>query len=99
MDASKKAEDFFATESKKLDEKLVETYKKAGVKVVEMTDEQANKWRDVANKSSYRTFANKVPGGKELIVKAQIGRAHVCTPVTNAHLVCRLLLEKKNTES
>src|SRR3546814_10000393 len=27
----------------------------------------------------------------------QIGRAHVCTPVTNAHLVCRLLLETKNT--
>src|SRR3546814_8507033 len=25
----------------------------------------------------------------------QIGRAHVCTPVTNAHLVCRLLLEHK----
>src|SRR3546814_1262321 len=28
---------------------------------------------------------------------AQIGRAHVCTPVTNAHLVCRLLLEKKKS--
>src|SRR3546814_8884365 len=27
--------------------------------------------------------------------RAQIGRAHVWTPVTNAHLVCRLLLEKK----
>src|SRR3546814_10411112 len=27
----------------------------------------------------------------------QIGRAHVCTPVTNAHLVCRLLLDKNNT--
>src|SRR3546814_6354229 len=26
----------------------------------------------------------------------EIGRAHVCTPVTTAHLVCRLLLEKKN---
>src|SRR3546814_6850148 len=26
----------------------------------------------------------------------QIGRAHVWTPVTNAHLVCRLLLEKQN---
>src|SRR3546814_2093505 len=25
----------------------------------------------------------------------QIGRAHVRTPVTNAHIVCRLLLEKK----
>src|SRR3546814_5388996 len=23
----------------------------------------------------------------------EIGRAHVCTPVTNAHIVCRLLLE------
>src|SRR3546814_1898919 len=28
---------------------------------------------------------------------AQIGRAHVCTPVTHAHLVCRLLLEKNNS--
>src|SRR3546814_7095048 len=28
--------------------------------------------------------------------RIQIGRAHVRTPVTNAHLVCRLLLEKKN---
>src|SRR3546814_4320947 len=27
--------------------------------------------------------------------RREIGRAHVCTPVTNAHLVCRLLLEKK----
>src|SRR3546814_4109078 len=30
----------------------------------------------------------------------QIGRAHVCTPVTNAHLVCRLLLDKhKNSHT
>src|SRR3546814_9775317 len=28
----------------------------------------------------------------------EIGRAHVGTPVTNAHLVCRLLLEKKNKQ-
>src|SRR3546814_4675010 len=28
-------------------------------------------------------------------LRAEIGRAHVCTPVTNAHLVCRLLLEKQ----
>src|SRR3546814_5903402 len=26
---------------------------------------------------------------------SEIGRAHVCTPVTNAHLVCRLPLVKK----
>src|SRR3546814_10064866 len=29
----------------------------------------------------------------------EIGRAHVCTPVTNAHLVCRLLLEKKKPDN
>src|SRR3546814_10344671 len=28
-------------------------------------------------------------------VPQEIGRAHVCTPVTNAQLVCRLLLAKK----
>src|SRR3546814_9983785 len=31
------------------------------------------------------------------VLKGQIGRAHVCTPVTNAHLVCRLLLAHKKT--
>src|SRR3546814_5529892 len=30
-----------------------------------------------------------------LDLSGEIGRAHVGTPVTNAHLVCRLLLEKK----
>src|SRR3546814_1682857 len=28
-------------------------------------------------------------------LESEIGRAHVRTPVTNAHLVCRLMLEKK----
>src|SRR3546814_8656000 len=31
-------------------------------------------------------------------VAEQIGRAHVSTPVTNAQLVCRLLIEKKKTQ-
>src|SRR3546814_1942380 len=30
---------------------------------------------------------------------SKIGRAHVLTPVPNAHLVCRLLLEKKKTSN
>src|SRR3546814_8268110 len=29
----------------------------------------------------------------------KIGRAHVCTPVTNAHLVCHILLEKKKNKT
>src|SRR3546814_10698682 len=29
----------------------------------------------------------------------KIGRAHVCTPVTHAHLVCSLLLEKQTQKT
>src|SRR3546814_2538825 len=35
-----------------------------------------------------RTYAEA--NGTDLDETDQIGRAHVCTPVTNAHLVCRL---------
>src|SRR3546814_6219112 len=35
----------------------------------------------------------------QLQAALQIGRAHVWTPVTNAHLVCRLLLEKKKQQN
>src|SRR3546814_6661992 len=38
------------------------------------------------------TFSGIISGSGGL---TQIGRAHVCTPVTNAHLVSRLLLENK----
>jgi len=68
--AAKKSEDYFAAESKKLDDNLVEAYKKANVKVVTMTPEQADKWRKVAAETSYKTFSEKAPGGKELIEKA-----------------------------
>src|SRR3546814_1352075 len=39
-------------------------------------------------------FHSQLPGARH----DKIGRAHVLTPVTNAHLVCRLLLEKKKTK-
>src|SRR3546814_7433563 len=31
--------------------------------------------------------------------RREVGRAHVSTPMTNAHLVCRLLLENKQTDT
>jgi len=70
LDASKKAEDYFASESKKLDDEMVAVFKKANVKVVTMTADQAAEWRAVAAKTSYKTFSEKVPGGKDLIDKA-----------------------------
>ena len=68
--ASKKAEDFFEGESKKLDDKFVETFKANKVEVVTMSEAEFDAWRAVAQKTSYKTFAEKVPGGKELIEKA-----------------------------
>lgn len=68
--ASKKAEAYFGRESKKLDDAMVETFKKNKVEVVTMTDAEADAWRAVAKTTSYKSFADKVPGGKELIEKA-----------------------------
>src|SRR3546814_10501754 len=42
-------------------------------------------------------LAARAEAVREVGHRIQIGRAHVCTPVTNAHLVTRLLLEKKKT--
>jgi len=70
MAASQKAEDYFERESKKLDDKMVETFKANKVEVVTLTDAEAEAWRGVAQKTSYKQFAEKVPGGKELIEKA-----------------------------
>ena len=52
------------------DGKLVEAYKKNGVKVVAMDAAQHAAWLDIAKQSSYKIFSEKVPGGKELIEKA-----------------------------
>ena len=68
--AGQKAEDYFFEEAKKLDATLEETFKKAGVEVVHMSAEQAEAWKQIAQETSYKTFAEEVPGGKELIEKA-----------------------------
>ncbi len=70
LKAGQVAEDFFFSAAKDLDNKLVDIYKKAGVKVVTMTAKQAAKWRTIANNTSYKNFAKNVPGGDQLIKKA-----------------------------
>ncbi len=72
MSAGKKSEEYFNAESKKLDDQMVEAFKKANVKVTTMTDAQFKMWRDVASRTSYKTFSDKVPGGKALIDKALV---------------------------
>lgn len=68
--AGKKAEEFFDKEVRKGDQVMIDAYKKAGVQVVEMTKADYDAWLEIAKKTSYKNFAEKVPGGAKLIDEA-----------------------------
>jgi TRAP-type C4-dicarboxylate transport system substrate-binding protein len=70
MAAAEKAEVFFNEEIKKGDQIMVDTFKKAGVEVAEMSKADYDAWLAIAKESSYKEFAEKVEGGEELIQKA-----------------------------
>jgi len=70
LDAGQKAENFFIGAAKGLDEEAVETFEKAGVEVQPMNQDQFNAWLELAKGSSYKIFAEEVPGGDQLIEKA-----------------------------
>jgi TRAP-type C4-dicarboxylate transport system substrate-binding protein len=65
--AGQKSEEYFDAESRGLDEEMVKTFTDNGVEVVTMTPEEYDAWIAVAQESSYKQFAEEVPGGKELI--------------------------------
>ena len=65
--AAAKAEAFYLEEAKKEDAASVEVFKKAGVEIKNMTPEEFNQWREIAKGSSYKNFADNVPGGQALI--------------------------------
>ncbi len=68
--AGQKAEDYFFEQAKNLDGEMEEVFEKAGVEVVHMSSEQAAAWKAIAQETSYKTFADEVPGGQELLDKA-----------------------------
>jgi len=70
MAAAEKSEEYMIEQAKLLDQKAVEVYQNAGVEVVKMSAEDAAAWRAIAQETSYKIFAEEVPGGKELIEKA-----------------------------
>lgn len=70
MAAAEKAEAYFSEEIKKGDQIMVDTFTEAEVEVVTMSKEDYDAWLKIAQESSYKNFAEKVEGGKELIEKA-----------------------------
>jgi TRAP-type transport system periplasmic protein len=67
MKAGKKSEEYFNKASKKLDDDMVETFKKNNVEVVTLTPAEYDAWLKVAQESSYKQFSSEVPDGKKLI--------------------------------
>jgi len=68
--AGKVAQDYFVGEAEGLDQKMIDIFKKANVEVVEMTADDYAAWLAIAKDTAYANFAEKVPGGEELINKA-----------------------------
>lgn len=69
--AAEKAEAYGYEQAAEADTEMVEAYKKAGVEVVTMTEEQAEAWRRLAAETSYKAFAEEVEGGAKLLELAQ----------------------------
>lgn len=68
--AGEAAEAYFNKATVEDDQKMIRAFREAGVEVVEMSREDFDAWLAVAKDSAYRTFAEEVPGGRELIEKA-----------------------------
>src|SRR3546814_2911934 len=73
--------------------------RRAGLVLEDVVLQRDGLRRDVAVRCPYYYAACHVAATSDLLLVlpryyGEIGRAHVCTPVTNAQLVCRILLEK-----
>ncbi|RVT81915.1 ABC transporter substrate-binding protein [Rhodobacteraceae bacterium CCMM004] len=66
-DAAAKAEAFYLEEAKKQDGASRQVFEEAGVEIAEMTEEEFNAWRALAQETSYKAFVDETPGGQELL--------------------------------
>src|SRR5919202_4088331 len=80
LKAGKKSQQFFNSATKKLDDEMVDTFKKNKVEVVTMSPQEYQAWIKIAQESSYKEFAAEVPDGKKLIDAAlavqEVSRRH-----------------------
>jgi len=65
--ASAKAQAFYLEEAKKQDAASAEIFREAGVEIAEMTPEDFEAWRAIAQETSYATFVEDVPNGQVLL--------------------------------
>jgi len=68
--ASEKAEAFYLEEAKAQDAASEATFRDNGVEIAQMTQEDFDAWRKLAQETSYAAFVSEVPGGQALLDKA-----------------------------
>ena len=65
--ASEKAEAFYLAEAKKQDAASAQVFADNGVDIAEMTQEEFDAWRALAQETSYVKFVEDTPGGQALL--------------------------------
>lgn len=67
MDAAEKAEAFYLEEAKKEDVEAREVFAENGVEIAEMTAEEFEAWRAIAQDTAYKAFLEGSPEGQRLL--------------------------------
>ncbi len=67
LDGAAKAEEFYLEEAKKEDAASRDVFAEAGVEIAEMSEEDFDAWRALAQETSYKAFIEDTPGGQELL--------------------------------
>ncbi|MBR9863874.1 MAG: ABC transporter substrate-binding protein [Rhodobacteraceae bacterium] len=67
LDASAKAEAYYLEEAKKQDAASVKVFEDAGVEIAQMSPEDFEAWRAIAQETSYKAFVDEVPDGQALL--------------------------------
>lgn len=68
--AAEKAEAFYLEEAKNGDAEAARVFREAGVEIAEMTPEDFEAWRKIAQDSAYKAFVEETPNGQALLDKA-----------------------------
>ena len=70
LKAGKDAQKYYEGKAESVDEATIKAYRDHNVTIKTLSDDEYNRWIDVASKSSYVEFAKDVPDGKKLIDEA-----------------------------
>jgi len=67
LDASAKAQAYYLAEAKKQDAASEKVFRDAGVEIANMSSADFDKWRALAQETSYKAFVADVPDGQKLL--------------------------------